>query len=117
MKLFTLTRDATGMAHVLVTEGHRAWVLGAERSLKVRKHSPTGFEWGYMGSGPSQLALAILLEVTEEAAVSEQIYQDFKAEVIAKVPSDGGTISEGEVRLWLKGASARPPFTKEAPAC
>ncbi len=26
----------------------------------VRNHSPSGFEWGYGGSGPAQLALAIL---------------------------------------------------------
>jgi hypothetical protein len=27
----------------------------------VRKHSPDGFEWGYDGSGPAQLALALVL--------------------------------------------------------
>jgi len=34
------------------------------RALRLRSdlfnHSPTGFEWGYGGSGPAQLALAIL---------------------------------------------------------
>ena len=25
-------------------------------------HSPTGFEWGYGGSGPAQLALALLAD-------------------------------------------------------
>jgi len=28
----------------------------------VVNHSPTGFEWGYLGSGPLQLALAVLAE-------------------------------------------------------
>ena len=28
-------------------------------SLAVRNHSPTGPAWGYDGSGPAQLALAI----------------------------------------------------------
>ena len=27
--------------------------------LDMRNHSPTGFEWGYGGSGPAQLALAL----------------------------------------------------------
>ena len=27
--------------------------------LDLRNHSPTGFEWGYGGSGPAQLALAL----------------------------------------------------------
>jgi hypothetical protein len=35
-----------------------------ERSLVVRNHSPTRFAWGYGGSGPAQLALALLLEIT-----------------------------------------------------
>jgi hypothetical protein len=29
---------------------------------QIRNHSPTGFEWGYNGSGPAQLALAILAD-------------------------------------------------------
>lgn len=31
-----------------------------ELRLDLCNHSPTGFEWGYGGSGPAQLALAIL---------------------------------------------------------
>jgi hypothetical protein len=34
-------------------------------SLRHRNHSPDGFEWGYHGSGPAQLALAILLHAAE----------------------------------------------------
>jgi len=34
-------------------------VLNLEASLKVVNHSPTGFAWGYGGSGPAQLALAL----------------------------------------------------------
>ena len=43
--------------------GATAVVLNGEPlplRLEVRNHSPTGFEWGYAGSGPSQLALAML---------------------------------------------------------
>ena len=36
------------------------------RSQQLRNHSPNGFEWGYGGSGPSQLALALLLEELDE---------------------------------------------------
>ena len=57
------------------------------RSQRVRNHSPSGFEWGYGGSGPSQLALAILLEeMDEEIALS--LYQDFKWVVIAQLESE-----------------------------
>jgi Family of unknown function (DUF6166) len=30
--------------------------------LEIANHSPDGFEWGYGGSGPAQLALAILAD-------------------------------------------------------
>jgi len=63
----------------------RVWIDGLElrpgKSLKVRNHSPTGFNWGYGGSGPAQLALAIMLELAPGAAT--MLYQDFKREVVA----------------------------------
>jgi hypothetical protein len=58
-------------------------------SLKVVNHSPTGFCWGYQGSGPAQLALGILLvhlNGDKERALS--LYHDFKFRVIAKLPMD-----------------------------
>ena len=67
----------------------RVWLNGAEllpaRSQKIRNHSPDGFAWGYGGSGPAQLALAILLELFP-ADVAEAHYQDFKFAVIAGLP-------------------------------
>lgn len=48
----------------------RVWVddepLSPKRSQKVWNHSPDGFNWGYGGSGPAQLALAILLLTLED---------------------------------------------------
>jgi hypothetical protein len=64
-------------------------LLDLEASLKVVNHSPTGFCWGYNGSGPAQLALAILLDHfhgDRERALS--LYQDFKFKVISKLPMD-----------------------------
>ena len=59
--------------------------LSPQRSQKVRNHSPDGFSWGYGGSGPAQLALAILLEEYDEKTAL-YYYQDFKWEVIANLP-------------------------------
>ena len=57
------------------------------RSQRVRNHSPSGFEWSYGGSGPAQLALAILLEeVDEDSALN--LYQDFKWVVIASLEGE-----------------------------
>jgi hypothetical protein len=51
-------------------------------SQKYHNHSPDGFNWGYGGSGPAQLALAIMLKLTGKA----DGYQYFKLAVIAKIP-------------------------------
>ena len=37
-------------------------VLRPQALPKIWNHSATGFEWGYGGSGPSQLALALSLD-------------------------------------------------------
>jgi Family of unknown function (DUF6166) len=63
--------------------------LNLEASLRIVNHSPTGFCWGYAGSGPAQLALAILLDHLNgdrERALS--LYQEFKFKVIARLPMD-----------------------------
>ena len=69
----------------------KVWIndhlLSPERSQKLVNHSPDGFNWGYGGSGPSQLALAIcLLIYPEQKALL--VYQDFKREVISSLPLD-----------------------------
>jgi hypothetical protein len=54
--------------------------------LDLRNHSPTGFEWGYCGSGPAQLALAILADHLESGDAALEFYQRFKWEVIVGLP-------------------------------
>ena len=55
-------------------------------------HSPNGFECGYGGSGPAQLALAILADCCgDELAV--QYHQAFKWSAIATLPHEGGTLT------------------------
>lgn len=56
--------------------------LSPELSQKRINHSPDGFNWGYGGSGPAQLALAITLALTGKS----DGYQDLKFAVIAGLP-------------------------------
>jgi hypothetical protein len=49
---------------------------------RAREHSPTGFCWGYGGSGPAALAHSILAACVGEA-LADEYYQDFKWSVIA----------------------------------
>ena len=63
--------------------------LTPERSLALVNHSPSGFEWGYGGSGPAQLALALLLDYTGDEAFALDHYQEFKTEVVSQLECTG----------------------------
>jgi hypothetical protein len=62
MRRYIGTRDPrSGEPSVLVVDdGGKSHDLPTR--TEVRSHSPSGFEWGYGGSGPAQLALAILCD-------------------------------------------------------
>jgi len=66
--------------------------LTPEYSQKVRNHSPDGFEWGYGGSGPAQLALAIMLNYAivnnKSTDTAVKHYQNFKWKEIATISDD-----------------------------
>ena len=106
----------------LATYGHQArevLVLDGHAVTPLRHypyHSPTGFEWGYNGSGPSDLARCILLDhygvtptrrgalypaVAAELPVS---YQAFKFAVIGRLPSSRPwSITSSEIEAWAAG--------------
>ena len=67
---------------------NQLWVDGKElnpqASLKIRNHSPDGFNWGYGGSGPAQAALAICLEIFPEVWMAEALYQQFKFSFVSR---------------------------------
>jgi hypothetical protein len=64
--------------------------------LAVRAHSPDGFEWGYGGSGPSQLALAMCVELLgpQEAL---KVYELVKDRLIAPIQGHKWAIRAGEI--------------------
>ena len=66
------------------------------------RHSPTGPEWGYGGSGPADCARSVLLALADEATADAH-YQDFKRDVIARLPSEGAVLTRVAVLAWLAG--------------
>ena len=64
-------------------------------------HSPAGFEWGYGGSGPADLALNILLAATRDHRFAGENHQDFKRAMVEALPREGGTIRAGIVLDWI----------------
>lgn len=64
-------------------------------------HSPDGFAWGYAGSGPADLAYAILQrELVEE--VPAEVYLQFRDQVVAHLPADGFRLPATEVWDWVR---------------
>lgn len=62
--------------------------------LGVYRHSPSGFEWGYLGSGPAQLALALCVEVVgPERAV--RVHQVVKDRLVARLDGDDWMATTG----------------------
>lgn len=83
-----LTRDADGLATANVEH-------------KWKAHSPCGFEFGYGGSGPADLALNILLKFGVSRERAWTLHQDFKWHFVAKIPAQGGRISATDIESWL----------------
>ena len=63
----------------------------------------TGFEWGYGGSGPADLAYALLRDCFQDQEIAEEWYQTFKWDVVAQWPVDERwSITEDDIREWVK---------------
>lgn len=100
--IYSGERTGRGTAVVFVSEGGVRSLLPIAPSLDVWNHSPTGFEWGYLGSGPAQLALALLLDVTGDREAALAHYQTFKREVVARLYRQAWAITSGEIVHWLR---------------
>lgn len=79
--------------------------------LKEVNHSPTGFEWGYNGSGPAQLAYAILRTYflsqkytpVDSKRLAQKHYQNFRILFISTFKGDEWTISSDDITSTFMG--------------
>lgn len=97
LRIYTANRNTTGRD--VFVNGER---LNPYPSQKLHEHSPDGFEYGYGGSGPSQLALGILLDVLGNPQEALKYYQEFKWKFIATAPFEGFVITSMEVEAWYQ---------------
>ena len=66
--------------------------------LDLWNHSPSGFEWGYGGSGPTQLALALLADHLADSEEAVRLHQDFKHMVVAGLSYRSWTLTSLEIQ-------------------
>jgi len=64
-------------------------------------HSPTGFEFGYYGSGPADLARSILWDYLGEEP-PPALYQEFKRQFIAPVSDMCFIVSNYSIEKFLE---------------
>ena len=133
---YTLTRGERNRVDVTQFEAD-AEVDGRTYELNPRldlaNHSPSGFEWGYGGSGPSQTALAILADwFSDRSKITEAVsryaatlvafpdmtpgdrlalylHEQFKADVIAPLRQHQVKIliDQTMIEAWLETALSR----------
>lgn len=83
------------------------WRLACNVPHVVVHHSPDGFECGYGGSGPAELALNVLdalLPVRGGVGASGdawRLHQDFKRVFIETMPREGGRVPIEDIQQWI----------------
>ena len=98
--------------YVGTTRGHgtgdwEAWVEHRPDEIEPLPHkvqySPDGFAWGYGGSGPTELARCLLLDVVDdESLITHQLVIRFRQQWVEPLNIDRGwRISELAIRTWL----------------
>ena len=78
-----------------VEEDGECFSLNPRRDL--RNHS-LDFEWGYGGSGPAQLALALAADVLGDDDRAQSAYQKLKFKLVGGLPHEGWVLTESRVR-------------------
>lgn len=89
MKVYLGVRSVNGCEVYIVKPTSEGMEHKPLKHLVV--HSPTGFEWGYGGSGPADLALSILGDFFEEKPTHKELWQgrfDVKDEELAKANNE-----------------------------
>jgi len=85
------------------TEGAQVSRLSPRTDLM--KHTPNGaFECGFKGSGPSQLALAILADHLNDVGEAVDLHLNFRDRVIVGLPRDRDwCLSKANIDTQLEG--------------
>jgi hypothetical protein len=107
-------REPDGTAHVRFVDGERVRHIPLRTDLA--NHSPTGFEWGYQGSGPAQLAVAMLAHATGQGNLAVLLHQPFKREFVGLASRDfGWVLRRDQVLAWVEEQRIEPTASEREP--
>jgi hypothetical protein len=97
MKHYVGERTPQGCEVDVIDPDHPGGGYPLDPRHDLRNHSPTGFCWGYSGSGPAQLALALLADALGDDEKAQRHYQDFKFKVVGRLPHDRWELSQEDI--------------------
>lgn len=106
-----------------VFKGHKTilgskYVTYGEVELPSRynlfSQSKDGFDWGYNGSGPLQLAFSILYQLSDETFAKENASK-FSAQVVRTLESRDWILNATDVLTWIKNNTTTPVMHKVTP--
>ena len=102
---YRVIRNPFGVsARVTDSSGNQTFV---SPRFGLAKHSPDGFEFGYGGSGPAQLALGILADFLDDDERAVWLHQKFKDSFTGntRAADNEFVITGTEIVEWLGGVS------------
>ena len=76
-------------------------VLEPIESVGIMDNGVRGFNWGYIGAAPEQLALALLLKYTD-TKMAVQLYKQFTTELVQHFPQDDFVLTDDVVTTFLR---------------
>ena len=97
MKTYSGVNSGIGGQRVEVRDGTRITILNPRTDLW--NHSPDGFQWGYGGSGPAQLALALLADALGNDQEAIRLHQAFKWTFVAGF-CETWFMTDEDIRAW-----------------
>lgn len=104
MKRYVGERTPDGVSVVVIPEGGEVYELNPRFDL--RNHSPDGFEFGYAGSGPAQLSLALLADALGDDERAQDAYQSYKFKVIARLSGDRFDLTDEQIKQTVAALEA-----------
>jgi hypothetical protein len=105
MKVYHGTRTENGCSVVVEEDGE---FTGLDLRHDLRKHS-LEFEWGYGGSGPAQLALALAANLLGDDERAQEVYQRLKFKVVGGLPHEGWVLTEDRLRAAINTIEQERP--------
>lgn len=86
---------------VHMDQTHTASGIRTNVQRTVYRHSPTGFNFGYGGSGPADFALNTMLMFCKDKELAQRIYQEFKFKFVGGGDGDRLVIPKEDILKFI----------------